>query len=260
MNEDIGHLLDSWWYDPEEDIMVRVIRGDDHRPKIQMRIDLGVMQMELDGNPTGDNPEGLESWLEYYEIQQSQYEKSRVDDYFSLSGEDCKKLRREAVHYYYRYLCLMKLEDYSRVVRDTERNLRAFAFVKKYASSEMDRWALDQYRPYVIMMNTRARASLALRQDVESGIVKAVEFFDQGIVKIVGFYKEYSINSELENSMELSILKALKNEFLRISPPSPSYEEELEKAVREERFEDAAILRDKIRQQEEKKESGKKAK
>jgi hypothetical protein len=250
MNEDIGYILDSWRYDPEEDIMVRVVRGIDHRPKIQMRIDLGIMQMELDGNPTGDNPEGMESWLEYYEIRQSQYEKSRVDDYFTLSGEDCKKLRREATHYYYRYLCLMKLEDYARVVRDTERNLRAFAFVKKFSSSEMDRWALDQYRPYVIMMNTRAKASLSLRQHAETGIVEAVELFDKGIGEIVGFYKEYSINSELENSMELSILNALKNEFLRISPQPPSNEEELEKAVREERFEDAAILRDKIRREE----------
>ena len=60
----------------------------------------------------------------------------------------------------------------------------------------------------------------------------------------------------MENSMELSILKALKNEFLRINPPSPSYEEELERAVREERFEDAAVLRDKIRQKEENKEKG----
>ncbi|MFA6472583.1 MAG: hypothetical protein WCU00_11125, partial [Candidatus Latescibacterota bacterium] len=129
MSEDIKHLLDSWRYNPEDDLIVRYVRGEDRRTKIQMRIDLGVMQMELDGNPAGDRPEGLESYLEYYEIQRRQYEKSRVDDYFSLSSEDCKKLRREAIRYYYRYLCLMKLEDYSRVVRDTQRNLRAFAFV-----------------------------------------------------------------------------------------------------------------------------------
>jgi hypothetical protein len=260
MTEDISHLLDSWKYDPEEDLIVRVIKGDDRRPKIQMRIDLGVMQMDLDGNPTGDYPEGLESYLEYYEIQQSQYEKSKVDDYFSLSSEDSKKLRREAVHYYYRYLCLMKLEDYSRVVRDTERNMRAFAFVKKYASTEIDRWSLDQYRPYVIMMNTRAQSSLVLKQDAEGGIEKAIGIFDQGIAKIIGFYKEYGINSEAENSMELTILKALKNEFLRINPPTPSLEEELEKAVQEERFEDAAILRDKILRQSEKKETGRETK
>jgi hypothetical protein len=253
MNEDIGPLLDAWRYNPEEDLMVRIIYGDDHRPRIQMRIDLGIMQIELDGNPTGDQPEGCESWLEYFEIEQKTYEKSHVDDFFSLSDEDCKKLRREAVHFYYRYLCLMKLEDYVRVVRDTDRNLHAFAFVKRYAPSEMERWSLDQYRPYVIMMNTRAKASLALREEAEAGINKAIELFNQGIGRIVAFYKEYSINSEVENSMELSILKALKNEFIRINPPAPSFEDELELAVREERFEDAAILRDKIREKEEEK-------
>jgi hypothetical protein len=168
-----------------------------------------------------------------------------VDDYFTLSEEDSRRLRREGVQYYYRYLSLMKLEDYPRVIRDTDRNLRLFAFVKKHATREMDRWALDQYRPYVIMMNTRARASLALREDPVGGVAKSVELFDAGIGQIVAFYNEYGIASEIENSMELSILRALKQEFLRIAPPS--LEEQLERAIREERFEDAAALRDRIR-------------
>lgn len=246
MSEDIGHILKGWRYIPEEDLTVRIVRGDDNRPKIQMRIDMGVMQMEIDGHPAGEHPEGEESWFDYYERRRREYEESKVDDYFTLSEEDCRKLRREGVQYYYRYLALMKLEDYPRVVRDTDRNLRLFAFVKKHAASEMERWALDQYRPYVIMMNTRARASIALREDPVVGVRKSVELFDQGIGRIVAFYNEYGIASEIENSTELSLLKALKKEFLRISPPS--LEEQLELAISEERFEDAAAIRDRIKE------------
>jgi hypothetical protein len=245
MSEDIGPVMRGWRYDPEEDITVRIIRGDDNRPKIQMRIDMGIMQMEIDGHPAGERPEGEESWLDYYERRRAEYEESKVDDYFTLSDEDCRRLRREGVQYYYRYLSLMKLEDYPRVVRDTDRNIRLFAFVKKYAPGEVDRWALDQYRPYVIMMNTRARASLILRDDPVGGIGKAVELFDSGIGSIIAFYNEYGIPSEIENSMELSLLHALKNEFLRITPPS--LQEQLDVAIREERFEDAAALRDRIK-------------
>ena len=244
MDSDIGYILRNWPYDPEEDLIVRIIEGDDG-PKLQMRIDMGIIQMELDGNPTGESPEGCVSWFEYYKTNQKRYDSNKVDDFFTLNDEDCNKLRREAVHYYYRYLCLMKLGDYKRVIRDTDRNYRVFAFVRKYAASEMNRWALDQYRPYVIMMNTRARVSLAIKENPRYGLEKAIEYINSGMGKILKFYKEYGITSEVENSVELSILKAMKKEFLRNLPLS--LEEQLQEALREERFEDAAYLRDKIR-------------
>lgn len=248
MNEDIGHVLKGWRFDPEEDLTVRFIRGDDNRTKIQMRIDMGIMQMEIDGHPAGEHPQGEESWLDYYERCRDEYEESHVDDYFSLDEEDCRKLRREAVQYYYRYLCLMKLEDYPRVVRDTERNLRVFEFVRQHAENEADRWAIDQYRPYVIMMNTRAKASIALHDDPLAGVDRAVEILDAGMGGLINFYNEYGITAEMEKSLELSILKSLKREFLRLRPPETSLEDELERAIREERFEDAAALRDRIRE------------
>lgn len=249
MNDDIDHILNSWPYNPEEDLIVRIIDGEDGRA-LQMRIDMGIIQLALDNNPTGENPEGLESWFEYYKEQQKRIEKNKVDDYFSLDEKDCQKLRREAVHYYYRYLCLMKLGDYIRVIRDTDRNLKLFAFIKKYAASEMDRWALDQYRPYVIMMNSRARASLVIKENLKSkrrksGIENALNVIDSGIGKIMKFYEEYDITSEMGNSIELSILKTLKTEFLRNLPLS--LEEQLKKAIKEERFEDAALFRDRIK-------------
>lgn len=245
MSDDIKHILKSWSYNPEEDITVRLIDGEDGTGKVQMRIDVGLIQVELDGNPAGENVEGFESWLEYYENNKKIYESSKVDDYFSLSSEDCKKLRREGIQYYYRYLSLMKLEDFKRVVRDTERNLRLFAFVKKFATKEMDRWALDQFRPYVIMINTRALAALVIRENTASYREKAIELCDEGIGRIIAFYKEYGISSEIDNSLELSILRALKSEFLRASPET--LEEKLQNAIREERFEDAALIRDKIK-------------
>ena len=242
MGEDIGHILKNWKYNPDEDITVRLVDGDDGTKKIQMRIDMGLIQMEIDGHPAGENIEGFESWLEYYENSRKQYEKGKIDDFFSLTSEDCRKLRHEGVQYYYRYLSLMKLQDFERVLRDTKRNLRLFAFVKKYAASEMDRWALDQFRPYVIMMNTRANTSITLKKNPTSGLEKALEDCNKGIEQIINFYKEYGITSEMDNSIELSILNALKSEFLKNIPET--LEEKLQNAIKEERFEDAAKIRD----------------
>ncbi len=245
MSDDITYILKKWKSDPDRQITVRVISGDDGTPKIQMRIDMGIIQMELDGHPAGDNPEGFESWLEYYERERTDYESSRVDDYYSLSPEGFRILRHEGIQYYYRYLCLMELDDYVRVIRDTDRNLRLFAFVKKYAASEMDRWSLDQFRPYVIMMNSRAKAMLLLKEDPARGLEKSIEMFDYGIGNIVNFYKEYGLEEEIGNSTEISVLRALKTEFISKTPDT--LQSKLEKAINEERFEDAAAIRDELR-------------
>ncbi len=244
MQNDISGLLGSWPYDPGADIVARIIPGADGRSKLQMRVDLGIMQMELDGNPSGETHDGCETWFSWYEARRREAESAAVDDYFVLTEQDCEKLRAESVHYYYRYLCLMKLEDYRRVIRDTDRNLGLFSFVKKYAAREIDRCSLEQDRPYVIMMHTRARETLAICDHPGQGIEMALEMVNRSIERIQGFYQEYDIESEREGSVELSVLEALKQEFEKNTPLS--LEEKLRKAVDEERYEDAAHLRDLI--------------
>ena len=43
MSKDLSRILDGWQYVPDE-ILVRIVEGDDGRRKIQMRIDLGLIQ------------------------------------------------------------------------------------------------------------------------------------------------------------------------------------------------------------------------
>ncbi len=62
MNLDINDLLRDWPHEPGR-IKVRRILGSDWRPKIQLRIDLGVIQMETTGRPDGARPHGCECLL-----------------------------------------------------------------------------------------------------------------------------------------------------------------------------------------------------
>ena len=48
-------------------INVRKIHGVDGLPKFQMRLDLGLLQMEMSGRPDGVRPHGYESLLDYFE-------------------------------------------------------------------------------------------------------------------------------------------------------------------------------------------------
>ena len=91
---------------------------------------------------------------------------------------------REGLQYYHRYLSAFHLERYDLVDRDTARNLRLFAFVVQHAARQRDKIEFDQYRPYVAMMHTRARATLALRRD---DYPTALGYIDEGIEAIRRF-------------------------------------------------------------------------
>ena len=83
-----------------------------------------------------------------------------------------------------------------------------------------------------------------MKKNPASGLEKALEYCTKGIEQIITFYKEYGITSEIDNSIELSILNALKSEFLKNIPET--LEMKLQEAIKEERFEDAAKILDMI--------------
>src|SRR4051794_12711310 len=115
MSKDIGPILAGWDHDPD-DMQVRIIPGDDHREKIQMRIDLGVLQMEISGRPDGQKPEAAESLLDALEAQARKMAKEGED--LTLTPQQCAALMREGVQYYHRYIALFHLERYDLVARD----------------------------------------------------------------------------------------------------------------------------------------------
>src|SRR5436190_21814449 len=73
MSDDISHGLAGWPYDDQEGLQVRRIEGDDGLPAIQLRIDLGILQLRMTGRPDGLQPHGHESLLEHYRQQAEEY-------------------------------------------------------------------------------------------------------------------------------------------------------------------------------------------
>ena len=56
MRHDLTNFLRKWDYQPGE-LRVRRFKGRDGRPKIQLRVDLGVLQMEAEGRQRGSPEE-----------------------------------------------------------------------------------------------------------------------------------------------------------------------------------------------------------
>src|SRR5690348_9843892 len=54
---DIDRVLQEWPYQPGE-ISARLVRAADGREVVQMRVEMGLLQLETDGRPDGTRPSG----------------------------------------------------------------------------------------------------------------------------------------------------------------------------------------------------------
>jgi len=246
LSMDITPILAGWEHDPDE-LQVRIVAGADGRDKIQMRIDLGLIQMELDGRPDGRRPGEHESLLYELEAQAraASASSSTSGKAFSLDTDACAALMREGVQFYHRYLAAFHLQRYDLVIRDTERNLRLFAFVVRNATRQRDKLQFDQYRPYVTMMNTRAHSAQSLARGDFSTALASI---DKGIERIREFLDEYGQAEHEADCFELGFLLRLRKEVEEERPIGPieRLEQQLELAIALEEFEEAARIRDQL--------------
>lgn len=296
MSSDLTEMLEEWPYEPGQ-VNVRVIEGDDGEPKVQMRLDLGILQMEATGRPDGQRPHNCESLLEYFESMLDSYATGErppgvmdADDdssgpgdevsgplggdgpgfdqpadsagdgtpgtpgsrepgetEFTLSPDDCRSLREEAVQYYHRYISLLVLGDYVGVLRDASRNMRLVNLCRDYGETDEDRELLEQFRPYLTMMRTRAVASQAIADGEAKAAVWAI---DEGLEALRKVYTDAGREVEFETAGEVLLLRGMKDELMKKLPASQRSEllKRLQEAIERENYELAAILRDELRQ------------
>ncbi len=246
MSLDLSSLLRDWPYEPGK-INVRLISGDDGDDRIQMRLDLGVLQMCVDGRPDGQRPRGFESLLEYHEARLDELQREKPNaGAFSLSADDCRELREEAVQYYHRYMALLVLDDYEGVVRDTSRNLRVLDLCAQHAQTESDRQALEPFRAYITMMRARALASQALKDNEPKAAILAL---DEGLEALRRHYAQAGEEASFDSSSEVQLLRGMRESLVPKLPLSQKAElkKRLHDALKAENYELAAILRDELK-------------
>lgn len=246
MTDDLDPKIVDWPYRPGK-ISARKIIGDDGQPKIQMRVDLGLIQMEPTGRPDGHRPSDYESLLESHLDKLDGHKRDHGTDLgFEISKAACRELREEGLMYYHRYLACFVLRDYDQVIRDTQRNLQVFDLCNKYAVKKADRMMLEPNRPYVLMMNTRAKAQLSAKQGKHSEAIKQIKAGLRAIRKI---YDDLDQPEDFTDSYEARILRRLGRKMRKQLPTTPlqQLKKQLKRAIDEERFEEAAKLRDRIR-------------
>ncbi len=241
---DLRAILKSWPFDPDND--TRICRGDDGREILQVRTPLGVEQIELEGRPDGARPYGLESALDYYFQQLEQARAEGKEGGFELSPQECGELFNEGTLFYFRYVRLFQLKDWARTVRDTNRNLKAFDFIHRFAQREEDRQFLEKWRPYIIRVNCTAAVMIELEQSRYGAALRLAGDAIKTIEALEDFDDE---TFRFERERSLAALRELAVQMQKNRPLSQieQLEHQLRRAVERQEFERAAELRDRIR-------------
>jgi hypothetical protein len=235
---DIDSILKTWAFEPGE-VTARLLKARDGRQVLQMRVDMGVLQMETELRPDGARPHGAETYYDYLVG-----EVIREGGGFRLSKEQCAEADREFVQYYHRRLCWLSLREYHRAARDADHSLAFMDFVREHSAD--DEWTLshEQYRPFVLFHRVQAAALACLQDD---GAEAAIGEINKGLDRFRELFARYDAAEQFEQDELVKRLLEMRESVRQRYEVGRTLDEQLAEAIRAENYELAAQIRDKIR-------------
>ncbi len=234
---DIDRILQEWPFQPGE-VLARRVKAADGRHVLQMRVDMGVLQLETEGRPDGQKPGGADTYYDYLIA-----EAIREGDGFQLSAEQCVEADREFVQFYHRRICWLALREYRRAARDADHSLSFMDFVRKVSADEDWTLSHEQYRPFVMFHRVQAGALAELE---ENGPEAAIREINKGLDRFRALFAEYEAEERFDSDELVSRLVELKESMRTHYQIGRTLDEQLADAVAAEEYELAARLRDQL--------------
>ena len=236
--QDMDVLLRDWPYAPGE-ILARLIQARNGREIIQMRVELGILQLEVDKRPDGTRPGGAETYYDFL-VALAVHQGER----FVLDEDQQGEVDREFLQFYQRRICWLALRRFDKAVQDADHNLALLDFIK--TCSPNDEWFLahEQYRPFILFHRTQAAALHALELH---GPDAAVTELSTGLDLLKAFFEDHEAMEAYEEDEMVARLIHLRESLRKEYNVGKTLEEQLAEAVANEQYELAARLRDKIK-------------
>jgi hypothetical protein len=233
---DIDRILHEWPYEPGE-VSARLVRAADGREVLQMRVEMGILQLETSGRPDGSRPEGAETYFAHLE------ELARRDDDFALNADQCAEVDREFMQFYHRRVCWLALREFRRAAADADHTLGFMDFLREHSPDE--EWTLshEQDRPFVLFHRTQASTLATLE---ESGPEEALQELQRGLARFRELFNHYDAEEHFEQDELVQRLMELRDTLRQQYNLKPSLSEQLAEAVAAEEYELAARLRDEL--------------
>jgi hypothetical protein len=246
--KDIDNILQQWPFDPQS-VNVRMLELA-QRSVLQMRVDMGVLQMEIEGRPDGHKFDGLKTYFDFLK------QKSQKDsDDLELDDDTCMEIDREFVQFYHRRVCWLQLKEFSKAVKDADHTLKLMDFCKTHSPDEQWTVSHEQYRPFVLYHRTQAAALSHLNAEDEAeeiitsdreAVETAIEEVNVGLTKLYDLFIEYDAEDQYEEDDLVMRLRELREGLRDKYDIGSTLNERLAKAVEDEDYELAAQLRDEL--------------
>jgi hypothetical protein len=241
MNQDIDGALRGWDFKPGV-VQARLVQAKNGRQVIQMRLDLGILQIETTERPDGTRPHGYATYFDY--LRQQARVADRGGQAFVLSEEQCEEADREFIQYYHRRICWLALRNYGRSIADADHTLAFMDFVRDHSPSEEYTQAHEQYRGFVLFHRTQAAAALAVENDDPEGAIDAIH---EGLEKLREFFAVYDAEEQMEEDGMVQQLRKMDQSLRKMHKIDATLQEQLAQAVANEEYETAAKIRDALR-------------
>jgi hypothetical protein len=252
MRRDLDDVLQGWQYDPAPgEHLAREIRARDGRMVLQVRIDLGVMQLEVVGRPDGVRPHGFVTYLDYLRHNAAGRGQAPGGKWppWVMSAHQCSEADREFMQFYHRRVAWLALRRHDRAIEDADHTLALMDFVRRHGHEEDYIASHEQFRGVVLFNRTEAAIALALERRRPE---EAIDALRDGVERLTShqrtWWEEHDA-AESPNPALIEQLRAYEQEIRKKFSVEKTLREQLDEAVAHEDYERAARLRDQIRAQ-----------
>ena len=249
MRRDIDEALQGWPTNSEPgDVVAREIAARDGRKVLQIRVELGIIQMEVEGRPDGVRPHGFPTFLEYLRNRASARSNKGTD--WRISPEQAVEVDREFSQYYHRRVAWLTLQRYDKALRDADHSLALMNFVQQFSGSPEYVESHERFRGLVLFHRTQAAAALALEDRKPD---EAIDSVRDGVERLADHQRDWTADTERDdtpNETLIAQLRELEHEIRKNFEVSKTLREQLDEAVADEDYERAALIRDQIKSRE----------
>lgn len=249
MRHDIDDALNGWPFDPSSNgVIAREVRAKDGRRVVQVRQELGVLQMEMEGRPDGLKPHGFRTYLDYlrYQAADRGAKPGKQASSLRMNSKQCAEVDREIVQFYHRRMAWLALQRYEHMLADADHTLALMDFVDRHCDDEEYVDSHDRFRGLVLFHKTQARAAMSLERRKPE---EAIDVLREGAEQIRKSQDDWEGDDESETPNEalLEQLERIEEEIRKRFVVGLTLREQLDEAVAREDYERAARLRDAIR-------------
>lgn len=249
MRKDLDDIIQAWPYDPEPgEVLAREVRARDGRVVLQIRIELGILQLEAVDRPDGLRPHGAATYLEHLRehVANHQPEGQEGDDVWTMSRPQRVEADREFVQFYHRRMAWLALRRYDKAVRDADHTLALMDLVRR-RGGDIDYVAShEQFRGLVLFHRAQALAASALERRRPEEAIDALREGAEKIARHQRTWWEERDPSESPNPSLIEQLRLSEQEIRKNFAVEKTLREQLDDAVAREDYERAAQIRDQI--------------